>query len=567
MSNLTEARFRYQMMDAIRGLLADGRITDEDVPHIATLPFPKSQEELPEFILPLFLHGISKALPGCPVRNNEDAISIRLDGEQYRKAKEVRQIMERSAVRQYISEKDRSTYRVIDGRMSDRITRLASQVRENDRDFYHIKKENLFREYDFAGNYSQLIRQGLDDAALVGVYDRVMQLVEQRQEEKRGEFLRIRKDMNEQFVTHAGNIMRIPFSFIERLGAEGKALVEQLRARGFDAFYRKPTLQELASTEISVDVFSALDEADESWYIAPVTLDILTSNEERLYHGQGTITSYDPESEYSLGGRLPFEVQHCIRTAANYDTFIAALPETIVNAMNASEELAQQLLGRDSTGITKDELRKLPSVPQEAAPVAEGQEEVSGSAVDALYENILAQIAKKPPVKGKPTPKAKAEAKSLADILQEAVADSPKPEVVTQAPDGEAVVMHEAEPVQPTPVAPVEEADYQQPDPEEREEEGSHGLQIKDVHHESHGYNPIFYQMVADPTGDGQLVQYVAFRGIDARFFMNFNEAAIYSGKPIGTFNVYPFANRFVAVSEMPDGTALRQESYDGLLL
>lgn len=558
MSNLTEARFKLQIMDAMRSLISDGRITEAEMPELASLPYPKNQEELSGFILPLFLHGIAKAMPGCPARENDDTISIRLDGEQYRKAKEVRQIMERSAVRQYISEKDRSVYRAIDGRMSDRISRLANLVREGDRDFYHIRKETILRQHEFHNHYSQLIRQGREDAEIAGVYDRVMALVSQRQEEKRAEFLAIRQRMNTQYVEHAKKVIEVPFELIQRLGAEGKALVEQLTAKGLHAFYRKPSLLELASSEISVDVFSGIDEADDSWYMAPVTTEILASDDTRLYHGQGTITAYDPESEYSLNGQLPFEVQHCIRTAASLDTFMAALPEEMRNAIATTEALSTELLGRDSHDIKKEDLEKLPA---EAAPVLPPVEEAK---VDELTASIQAQLqgtAPQPAPRKKGVRKAKPvevpKPKTLDEIIAEQLASAGHPAVEVPAPQPEPEVTLPPEP------APVEPDDYED---REEEEEESHGLTISDVHHPSHGNNPIFYQMVDDPTGSGQLVQYIAFRGVDARFFMEFNEASIYSGKAIGNYAIPPFEQRFTALSDMPDGTAIRHEEFNGLL-
>lgn len=573
MGRLETARTKFKVIEKIHNLYASEMLTDEDLSRIPS-NIPLTDEEFIAYMQQLFQYGVKKWLPGCPVRIHNNVISVRLDGIELRRAKEVREILNKSNIRNYISEKNQTLYRSIEDHTVSRLATnsLIEFVEEEGREFYHIPVTS--RQLGSNGVthvYEGITLEGRSNQVLNTHYEELMTLIAQRNEERRREFVRNRTQLNAEYIKHVMSKLIIPFEHLRN-----PEMVESLQTAGLTSFLKKPTLDELVSNEIMVDVYSAHDEEDETWKIMPVTPEIVESTEERLYHGQGTITAIDPDSPASKDGMLPYVIQHCLRAAADINDFLAVLPEEVrenIEKANAiyerfagasSETLSQQELA-DGHAIALEEGRRqealvdildAPSVSQLAqqvqqpvqspepqpqpaqdldslireafgkdVPIAEAVQEAQVSVVDSLTESILAQIAERdrqaqqPPISAADLGERRvveAQDVSMDDIpfSQEPAVEPPTNdelyESLLQQLGG--VVAQQARPQAEVAVEAL----------------------IDTTYHPFYGQNAVFFNGL----------EYIAFNGIIVMESPDFSIAAVHAGKLEGQHIVYNWENR-----------------------
>jgi hypothetical protein len=324
LSRLDAARKKFELVEQVNILISEGHLSQEELVELPA-SIPTETEELTAFMQQLFQQGIKKSLPGCPVRVNSNVLSIRLDGLQHRKAQEIRKLSDKASIKTYIQQKNRELHTIMENNSSQHIrdNGHSELVTDGGREFYHVKyKSDEVSRRHMTGIYKSFIMQGNSDALLATRYDEIIAIVKERNEERRREFVINRTNLNVDYIKHVVDALTIPIEAFQSRG-----LIAALKEAGLTAFIKKPTIDELVTTSIMVDVYSAPDESDESWRIMPVTPLIVESTEERTYHGQGTITSFDPTSSASKNGQLPFVIQHCLRVGAEINDFLSVLPE------------------------------------------------------------------------------------------------------------------------------------------------------------------------------------------------------------------------------------------------
>ena len=536
---LEKARMNFKVAKGIRGLIRDNMFVLEDLQGMNEA-LPKTREELQEFIRELFHHFLKRDLPGCPIRIHNSTISIRQDGARHRKANEVRDYLNRSQIRDYIQAKDNDVLRALNNHTGKPIEGFARIVTEEDRKFYHISYKD-YNEGNFSRICKQIAEQGRNDIALEAHYDRVKELVEERNEERRTEFLRNRMNMHSKYLEHAVRTLSVPFEVLETIGVEGKALVEKARERGLTMFVRQPKLEDLAQSGFVVDVFSAPNEDDETWRMVPVTPEMVEQNDEVLYHGQGMITEFDPTSERSKGGRLPFVVQHCLRVGADINDFTVILPEEFRQNMAISQELYNEYFEGSSADMDVERLKERfaiqdvdspavgigeiitqvlgGNIPKEEVPAK--VEEAKATVVESLTEQLRKQLEGAQP---QPAPEATEHiimdtpSSEAAQAIAEAIGVDTEQVTFTPATDiPQQVVIDSGAAMAPAEEVPSSSRPY----------------------HEGYGHNPVFYQANADGS-----TSFLAFRGEACQTFGTVNLALIYAGKSAGLHRVYDFNRR-----------------------
>ena len=80
---LDTARFKYTVLNQMNYLNRREYIRNNEIPELPAA-IPSNREELTGFIQQLFHYGLRKHMPGCPVRVNNNVLSLRLDGVQHR---------------------------------------------------------------------------------------------------------------------------------------------------------------------------------------------------------------------------------------------------------------------------------------------------------------------------------------------------------------------------------------------------------------------------------------------------------------------------------------------------
>lgn len=563
-SVLEKARMNYKVAKGVRGLIRENMFNLVDLQGMNET-LPKTREELQEFIRELFHHFLKRDLPGCPIRIHNSTISIRQDGARHRKANEVRDYLNRSQIRDYIQSKDNDVLQAVNNHTAKPIEGFARIVTEEDRKFYHINYKD-YNEGNFQRICKQIAEQGRNDIALEAQYDRIKELVEERNEERRSEFLRNRMSMHAKYLEHAVRTLSVPFEVLETIGVEGKALVEKARERGLTMFVRQPKLEDLAQSGFVVDVFSAPNEDDETWRMVPVTPEMVEPNEEVLYHGQGMITEFDPTSERSKGGRLPFVVQHCLRVGADINEFTSILPEDFRKTMEISQELYNAYFEGSTADMDVERLKERFKIQDVDSPeVGIGEiitqvlggtvkqedvpakvEEAKTSVVESLTEQLRKQMEE-----AKPAPH------SIEEAVEHIRVDTPSAEAVEAVAQAIGVETEQVVITPPTDIpteividteaamAPTEGAESPAP---------TSGL----PYHSNYGHNAVFYQSNADGS-----TTYIAFRGEACQTFPTVNLALIYAGKPAGSYRIYDFNRR----AELPSQAQPINIDFNGNLI
>lgn len=571
---LQDIRKKFDIYYKLQELYNQQYLSNEDFMRIPQ-HFPTNDEELTGFIQQLFHYGLKQHLPGCPVRVNSNKLSVRLDGQQHRQAQEIRRTLERTPVREYIRDKNRDLYNQIEQHLGEsmRTTGRIEHATEEGREFFRIPFDTRMQDY-IQGVYSGIAKQGIGDKLLVDNQTTIETLVAQRNEERKAEFIQTRTAANAAYIQAIFNKLVVPFEDLEKL-RNGNALVAELRAAGLDVFVKEPTLRELASNEVLVDVFSGLDETqDEGWYIKPVTPEVIESrSNEWLYQGQGNITAYDEDPTTSKNGAIPFIVQHCVHAAARIEDFLSVLPQDFQDKLATSKEVYERVMGRDSTGLDVAGLRTAQPFEEEVAveevateSLAQGRtgEQAAGDVVDALTDSLLAQIrgaspepVAEPVEEGvddhdlpfEPEPVAEtqpAETDALTESLlaQMRPPTTPEPQAQEQA---QAMIEAVADPFGMDVVIPTQHVVYGRTEPDidvdfphhQAEAEAEEIPAAEGSYHEVYGENPIFFY------GEGENKRFVAFRGQEGREFDNFNAAAIYANKQRGTVVTFQFEKRY----------------------
>lgn len=526
LSNLDVARFKYNIASGLHSLRSNSYISDNEV---AELPqtIPSRRAEIQTFLQELYHHGLRKHLPGCPVRVNNHVLSVRLDGNQYRRAQEIRKLFEKNGIREFLSQKASSLYRQIEQNNGSfmRNNGGIEYKEEEGRQFFHVPYTSRasIDENSFSNIYSLIARQGRSDDRLSRIYDQVMALVAERNESRRREFIRNRTQLNTDYIKAIIEAITIPLEALQGL-PNGQALISAAQEAGLDAFYKQPDLKELAKTNFVVDVYSSPTEDDESWYITPVTPVIVESTPELTYHGQGVITSYDADPQRSKNGALPFVVQHCLRTGANLEDFLEVLPVELLEKINKSNGIYAQVVGGTSEGLDAEGLRR-------GMQRVDGQQGMSRSDLDRMIQDVFGTV--KPEEQAVEEVKTQAAQSLTENFLKQLEA------VKTEQEEEQDDIPFEPEPSAPSPTQDELAERLRRQLQEQQEARARRG------YHEAYGTNPIFGRF----NGDA-IVSYLAFRGNEAREFANYNQACIYAGKPVGHYQVFDVAQRLEEPTE-----------------
>lgn len=566
---LDTARFKYTVLNQMNYLNRREYIRNNEIPELPAA-IPSNREELTGFIQQLFHYGLRKHMPGCPVRVNNNVLSLRLDGVQHRQAQEIRKMFEKPAIQDYLNEKNHNLYRECE-RNSSNILRNTSYVEfktEEGRDFFHIPynvQATNMREDNFSQVFESISKQGKSDEALSRHYEPIMELINRRTEERRREFIQNRTELNTDYVKAIIEAITIPFGVLEQVQG-GAELVEACRAAGLNAFYKQPQLLELAKTEFVVDVYSDPSEEDETWFIKPVVPEIIESTPELTYHGQGTITAYDTDPTRSKQGLLPFEIQHCLRAGAKIEDFLGALPTSLLEKINASNEIYAQHIGGTSesldiaalkaqvtAGTSRQEVNEMIQevFGQEDTDVEEAVTQAQEQVVSSLTDSLLAQLQGQ----AQPVPDididARPQSQESVDIADDDLPFSQEPVVIDSGAAMEAQVAEQVQgEVQESTANLIQRLQQQVAEQQARARE----QHIENGYHDSHGTNPIFYVS----NQEGIVTSYVAFNGNQAREFQQFNQACIYAGKSQGNITLNKFADRLTPLSEESNLMVLR---------
>ena len=570
-SRLEAARSKFKALEKIANLRRQNFIEEEDVPRIPSI-IPRNSEELTAFMQQLFQYGVKKWMPGCPVRLNRNVVSVRLDGVQFRKANEVRQLFEKNGIRTYLNDKNRELYNLLEQNVQATMRGNGSIefVQEEGRDFYHIPATSASVTSSGISNiYQSIVMQGRYDQVLNQNYDTVMALVKERNDERRREFIINRTQLNAEYIEHVVNTLTIPFEHLNN-----PEMVAALQEAGMVAFIKQPTLQELVSTDAMVDVFSAPSEEDETWRIMPVIPDIIESSEERIYHGQGVITAYDPTSAASKNGALPYVIQHCLRAGADIADFLMVLPEDFRNKLATCNDIYLQFTGDSSESIDKAVLARTYEESQHQAAQQAAQEAIlSAESVSSLAQEGTARkprVARRKATPAQPQAQTQEELDRLireafakpvpeqeaVQAAQSAVVDTLTEQLLAQMQGqsaepatGDDELPFDVEPAVVQEAVPSADELYEQmlqqlAQPQQAPSQPAEPVPAEPgmSYHSYYGQNPIFVQL----NGAGNIHEYIAFSGHEGRAFDNFNAAAIYAGKQAGeTVLMYKYTNRY----------------------
>lgn len=603
LSRLDVARKKFELVEQVNILITEGHLSQEELVELPS-SIPAKPEELTAFMQQLFQQGIKKSLPGCPVRVNSNVLSVRLDGLQHRKAQEIRKLSDKASMKSYIQGRNPELHAIMDGNSIQHVRSNGHTelVTEEGREFYHIRyKSDSVSRRDMTTIYKSFVTQGRSDALLATRYDEIITIVKERNEERRREFVINRTNLNAEYIRHVVDALTIPIEAFQN-----QELVAALREAGLTAFIKKPKIDELVTTSIMVDVYSAPDESDESWRIMPVTPLIVESTEERTYHGQGTITSFDPSSSASKNGQLPFVIQHCLRVGAEINDFLSVLPEEFRANLVKSNEIYERIIGSSSESLNKEQVlanyaTQKARIEQEAAreailsapvadlhrpaqdnqatgdsvavavahqaeldrlireafagttPVEQAVEVAQVSVVQSLTESLLAQL------QGAPTQTPSDDSDDDEDYddgdddlpfdVEPAVEVTPIPEITGTVVTPERVASPEPELQSLSALlAAMGMSEQQAP------------AHVESLYHESYGENPIFVRL-----GETDIAEYIAFRGQESQAFDSFNMAAIYTNKPINERVImHNIDNRLEAIN--PDSTVWVM-TFDGRLI